>query len=562
MAAVGEGWLAGVPGDIEELRIVMSAAGVTDVDELETVLDDHEDEFEELQSALRLRRPGSTRGDLAHWAGVSLLAFVETFPERAALPATARWDDDYLDDIEELRGVAARDNLGGLGEAEFVVADAPPEGLIFKPGSWSTTLRALEDHVGWPLFPVPGSQGLIGARALAEGEILDSSDYRLQVRRAGFARARSDYVQVVARYTLADDGSLDFLDSWNLVLRADQTVTVLAIGTGSRPKLWIWGGEGRVIPVPADCCFPADNLDTLLWVRLGWDDADPWTMAPEETFETVPWQELNAMRMAEAAERGSEPVYFKPLGRILSNSDRPEIAGARLSVYRAGNPEGDPLFVVHGEPGLGSRYLRDPLARTIGSTHQLVFWDQRGAGYSDGADDPTGITMRRMVDDMERLRRRAELEQLDVLAHGFGALIAVHYEAAYPGRIGKLVLVDPDPISRNEWDRVSSTRPELSFEEAEHCGLVADEFVRTNIEATAELVRIDLGDWDVTELLAGIEASTLIVAGAEAAPEVATRYHAALPESELVILPRAGRFSYADARVQFLEAALALLLSE
>jgi pimeloyl-ACP methyl ester carboxylesterase len=40
---------------------------------------------------------------------------------------------------------------------------------------------------------------------------------------------------------------------------------------------------------------------------------------------------------------------------------------------------GDPIFVVHGGPGLDHRYLR-PGLDVLASSHALVYYDQRGTG--------------------------------------------------------------------------------------------------------------------------------------------------------------------------------------
>ena len=116
------------------------------------------------------------------------------------------------------------------------------------------------------------------------------------------------------------------------------------------------------------------------------------------------------------------------------------------------NADARPLLVLHGGPGLGSRYLRAPLTATLGDHRVLVFYDQRGSGYSEGADAPDELTIDRFVADVDAVRAAAGVASIDILGHSFGGLLALHYALAHPDRVGHLVLVDPDPPSRPLWE--------------------------------------------------------------------------------------------------------------
>lgn len=562
-AARDRSWLSEAPGDVADLRAVMAAAEIADVAELDQALRQVRGEMPSLFGALRQRRPGSTRGDLAHWVGVALLTFSAAEPDTALIPASDLWAADYLEDINEVRDIARRGNLERSARPIVVDAEPPPADFAFKPASWHRLVAPLADDPAWPAFAAPASPGIVGLVQLTAGEALESDDYLLAVRRPGQARVRADYIETVAFYKLAEDRQLELDSTGNLALRADQMLTVVA-DNPERPTFWAWLGDGRLVRVRRECCDAPEGLDMLLWVQLRRGSAKgAWTMVPPSDFRPMSWTEYQEAQIAAGrwAAPSERPTIYPPLGDIAqSRTDRPSIAGSRLMVFRAGLDEGEPLFVVHGSPGLGSRYMREPLIETVGTTQQLFFYDQRGSGYSDGADDPGAFTMRRMVDDLELLRKRAALEQIDLMAHSFGGLVALHYALVYPERVRRLLLIEPEPASRSEWlEYMEVAGGELSMEDRQRFGQYGDEYERANWEATRDLVRNSLGDWDLHERLAEIRVPTLIVAGSAGTLAGAQRLQTSLPASELVVLDGVGHYPFIEAPERFAQAVIDFL---
>lgn len=112
--------------------------------------------------------------------------------------------------------------------------------------------------------------------------------------------------------------------------------------------------------------------------------------------------------------------------------------GVNLAAHRIG--EGPPLYAVHGGPATDHRsfgnYL-DPIA----SYRQLYLLDQRGCGDSqDGA--PQSYTLERLAQDIEDIRAHLAHEQVEVLGHSFGCIVALAYALRWPERVRALVLVD------------------------------------------------------------------------------------------------------------------------
>ena len=69
--------------------------------------------------------------------------------------------------------------------------------------------------------------------------------------------------------------------------------------------------------------------------------------------------------------------------------------------------------------------------------------DTRATGHSEVPADPSSLRFDRLADDVEALRLHLGLEQVDLLAHSAGALVAQVWASAHPERVSALVLVTP-----------------------------------------------------------------------------------------------------------------------
>lgn len=103
--------------------------------------------------------------------------------------------------------------------------------------------------------------------------------------------------------------------------------------------------------------------------------------------------------------------------------------------------EGPPLVCLPGGPGRATDYLGDlgGLART----RQLIQVDPRGVGLSADPADPASFRVDRLVNDVEALRVHLGLDQMDLLAHSAGSVLATLYAAAHPDRLSALILITP-----------------------------------------------------------------------------------------------------------------------
>jgi len=113
--------------------------------------------------------------------------------------------------------------------------------------------------------------------------------------------------------------------------------------------------------------------------------------------------------------------------------------GARLYMEVVG--EGAPIVVVHGGPGMDSRYLRRGLA-PLSNYGQAVFYDQRGTGKSEGPLESDYLTFLQFVDDIDAVREALAVERISLLGHSFGGRLVMEYALRYPERTDRVILVN------------------------------------------------------------------------------------------------------------------------
>lgn len=112
--------------------------------------------------------------------------------------------------------------------------------------------------------------------------------------------------------------------------------------------------------------------------------------------------------------------------------------GHTLYVEECGNPDGKPVVFLHGGPGGGinprQRRMFDPAA------YRIVLFDQRGCGQSTPAASVEGNTTWDLVADIERIRQRLRIERWQVFGGSWGSTLALAYAETHPVRVTELVL--------------------------------------------------------------------------------------------------------------------------
>lgn len=103
-----------------------------------------------------------------------------------------------------------------------------------------------------------------------------------------------------------------------------------------------------------------------------------------------------------------------------------------------GNPEGIPVFVLHGGPGAGIiPYYR----RFFNSKRFLiVLFDQRGCGRSKPFAELKQNTTQHLIEDIEKLRNHLKLGKIIVFGGSWGSTLGLAYSEAYPDSVSAMVL--------------------------------------------------------------------------------------------------------------------------
>jgi pimeloyl-ACP methyl ester carboxylesterase len=113
--------------------------------------------------------------------------------------------------------------------------------------------------------------------------------------------------------------------------------------------------------------------------------------------------------------------------------------GARFHLVELGPAEGRPVVMLHGLFTGSSASWYFTAAPAIARRHPVRLIDWRGHGLSERT--PTGYGSVSMVRDLAELT--ADLPPFAVAGHCWGAVVAVRFVLAHPGRVTRLALVDP-----------------------------------------------------------------------------------------------------------------------
>jgi len=132
------------------------------------------------------------------------------------------------------------------------------------------------------------------------------------------------------------------------------------------------------------------------------------------------------------------PVMPLSDSELLGRGKRVNAGGVRLHVKSMG--EGPAVYVLHGGPG-ESHIMFRPYLDALAKDHTLVYYDQRGCGYSERPPFREAYTIERNVADLDALREALGHDKITLLGQSTGGALAVSYALAHPEHVDKLVIV-------------------------------------------------------------------------------------------------------------------------
>ncbi len=129
-----------------------------------------------------------------------------------------------------------------------------------------------------------------------------------------------------------------------------------------------------------------------------------------------------------------------------------------------GNPEGKPIFIIHGGPGMGC----SPYMRRFFNPEKflIVLHDQRGCGKSKPNAELRENTTQALVEDIEQLRKKLKLGKIILFGGSWGSTLSLAYAETYTENVNGMVLRGIFFASMEEenhiWNGIPKFFPEMA----------------------------------------------------------------------------------------------------
>jgi proline iminopeptidase len=276
-----------------------------------------------------------------------------------------------------------------------------------------------------------------------------------------------------------------------------------------------------------------------------------------------------------------------------------DVEGGRVWYEIVGSGNATPLLLLHGGPGAPSHYL-NPL-KQVAVDRPVIFYDQLGAGRSDRPTDTSLWRVDRFVDELAQVRAALGLDEVHILGHSWGTMLAMDYMLTEPEGVKSIIFASPalnvkrwtddakrlltalpeetqSVIERHEKDGTTDA-PEYQAAVMDYYGLylTRSDPWSPDLEAAFEGFNTDiyglmwgpseftasgtLRDYNREDALPNLSLPVLFTAGRydEATPETLQHFHSLVPNSEIAIFENSAHMTmldepeaYADAIRQFL----------
>lgn len=245
--------------------------------------------------------------------------------------------------------------------------------------------------------------------------------------------------------------------------------------------------------------------------------------------------------------------------------------------------KGEPVVLLSGGPGFSPDYLR-PIADTLKKKYAAVLFHQRGTGKSKlDKYDGDVLDFKKLVADLDALRRELKQEKLTIVAHSYGGILSMMYAREHPDRIRALALIDSggptlssvpkfntnlaarfsedekarikewsDP-ERRKTDRkravleVTKAKTAAYFADRAKAPLLIDTLNEESFnDAVFWGVVMQMMALDIRTGLEKVKAPVLVIHGKQDPLESADEVHATFPGSKLVVIDKAGHFPWLE----------------
>ena len=230
-------------------------------------------------------------------------------------------------------------------------------------------------------------------------------------------------------------------------------------------------------------------------------------MAPEKKTD-VTGRLGRAVDLAAGAQRLDLGSETKGVGSYA------DVNGIKLYYETQGT--GRPLILLHG--GLGATSMFGPNLPALAEGRQVIAVDLQGHGRTADVDRPLSTEL--MADDIAALIKHLKLERPDLMGYSLGGGVALLTAIRHPELVGRLVVIST-PIRRNAfYAEILAQQGQVGPEAAEAMKQTPMYQLYASIAPRPEDWPRLLGkigeamkqDFDFSQQIAGIKATTLIVA--------------------------------------------------
>lgn len=219
------------------------------------------------------------------------------------------------------------------------------------------------------------------------------------------------------------------VDRWGLKPRQAQIAMLLAQGLTRAETARAMGVSEATVKKQTDIVFQTLGVSGAAEMVRSISIATVMQALADASHGRIGWVDKNA-----------EPLRF------IRRPTRGRIA---LSEY--GSPKGRPVLILHSSMTTRHPPLR-LVAKLVHQGFRVIAIDRPGFGLtdrSDAAEDSDCDPFAEAAHDMAIVLDRLRIERTDIIGRG-GAQAAVAFAGLYPERCGRVVLVNPDPLSTRD----------------------------------------------------------------------------------------------------------------
>jgi len=124
------------------------------------------------------------------------------------------------------------------------------------------------------------------------------------------------------------------------------------------------------------------------------------------------------------------------------------VDGVKIN-YKIGG-QGPVVVLLHGYAETSHMWL--PLMPLLTTSHTVIAPDLRGAGDSQRTVD--GYDKKTLAKDIHGLVHQLGYQQIQIVGHDIGLMVAYAYAAQYPGEVSKVILMDAFLPGVGDWNHV------------------------------------------------------------------------------------------------------------